>query len=407
MVEITTLKTLQDWKTIIGEQCGVIIDPMLCRTAEMFMLGAKEAVHQSQIGDEAVLWKAISQNVDALQTFIDALILRKKLPLIAYWITFGHPDHPITPASIALRDRCNQIDEVLLAVQLEEDAYFPLKKNAIEILNREKPEITDELRTLVLPALSAFDFNWSPNLRDLECFEKSSEDDKKMLTFLYRGVLFSAYAQAAEADEIFQPKLAKLHILSSLRLDEYRKKLQNNLFSGLKKIATEGKGREEIQALVDLPWMPTFLPYLLSKDPKSPQDLFEQAIKLRKTGVVRDYVNWFEEIEKDLDYHRQPTSANKLELSRIRQAIDRHLEIRAEEPITIKPYLAVAFKPTGSEPEAGISIEDIKVYPSKIWGWVTDLFPGHRYRKLLMEMVVAEQRYLELNTQLKKLWKRN
>ena len=40
MVEI--LQTVEEWKTIVGEKCGVIIDAMTYRTAEMFFLGANQ-----------------------------------------------------------------------------------------------------------------------------------------------------------------------------------------------------------------------------------------------------------------------------------------------------------------------------------------------------------------------------
>ena len=63
------LRMVEDWKTIVGEKCGVIIDAMTYRTAEMFVLGAKEAVQESQIGDEKAIWEAISRNIGALQTF--------------------------------------------------------------------------------------------------------------------------------------------------------------------------------------------------------------------------------------------------------------------------------------------------------------------------------------------------
>ncbi|UCF94615.1 MAG: hypothetical protein JSW39_10800 [Desulfobacterales bacterium] len=389
-----TLQALEDWKTIVGKACGVIVDAMTFRTAEMFVLGAKEAVQESQIGDEDAIWKAISQNIGALQTFIDTVVLRRRLPMIAYWATFFDPDTPATPATVKLLDRCNQKEDVLLPVELGPNAYLPLKAAAIETLNRERPVLTDQLRTLVYPELSAFDYQWKPRLDDLKGFEQSSEEDKRLLTFLFGRVLFSAYAQAAKADEVLQPKLARLHVLSSLRRNEDRDQMQAKVFAGLKEIARGGK--EDIADLVDVPWMPTFLPYLLSKDPASPQELLEQALALRKESSVKDYVSWFAEIEKDLDYSREPMAAHMVELEKIRQAIAKRLEVPDEDPTTVKATIASV--------KLGVTIEQ-KVPVSRIWGWVTDLFPKHRYRKLLLEIVDAERRYSKLDTQLEVLWR--
>lgn len=388
------LETVEDWKTIVGGKCGVIIDAMTYRTAEMFVLGAKGAVEESRIGDDEAIWNAISQNIGALQTFIDTLILNKRLPMIAYWKTFGHPDYPATSASIKLLNYCNHNEEVLLAVGLNEGAYFPLKEAAIKTMNHERPILTNEMRLLVLPELSAFDYNWHPNLDDIEGFRDASDDDKTLLTFLFGRVIFDAYAQAAEADEVFQPKLAKLHILSSLRRSEDRERLQASVFSGLREIARGGK--ENITDLINVTWVPTFLPYLLSKDPQSPNDLLEKAIELRKDPAVQDYTAWFHELKKDLDYNREPPAASMRELERIRRTILEQIKISNEDPVTVKLHIAPV------KPSAAIEHE---VHLSRIWGWVTSLFPGNRYRKLLMEMVDAERRYRKLDTQLKALWR--
>lgn len=191
---------------------------------------------------------------------------------------------------------------------------------------------------------------------------------------------------------MFQPKLAELHILSSLRRTEDRERLQANVFSGLRQIARGAK--EDVADLVDLPWVPTFLPYLLSKDPRSPQDLLDKAIELRKNPAVKDYIGWWEELQKDLEYQREPRAERMRELELIRRGLSRVTEVPEEEPTIMKLHIATI---------PAVDIER-KVYPSQIWGWVTSLFPGNRHRKLLMEMVDAERRYGKLDVHLRYLW---
>jgi hypothetical protein len=252
------------------------------------------------------------------------------------------------------------------------------------------------MRNLILPELSAFDYNWRPALDGIKGFTDASNEDKRLITFLFGRVLFGAYALAAEADEVFQPKLAALHILSSLKGSEDRKCLQANVFSGLREIARGGK--DDITDLIEVPWIPTFLPYLLSKNPKSPQDLLLEAIKLRKDPVIKSYTAWFRELKKDFDYNREPTAKRMRELGQIRRAVMKRIEVSNEDPTTVKLHIAPV------KASSSIEIEQ-KLHLSRIWGWVTNLLPGNRYRKLLMEMVDAERRYRKLDTQLEKLWR--
>ncbi|MCP4374363.1 MAG: hypothetical protein GY797_40615 [Deltaproteobacteria bacterium] len=388
MTEI--LNAIEDWESIVGTKCGVIVDAMTYRTAEMFFLGAKEAVQQSQGGDKEAIWETISNNIGALQMFVDTLVLRKHLPMIAYEATY--------PDSWAKADkllyRCNQKDDVLLAVNLADGAYRPLKEDAIKTLNQKRPKLTKKLRKFILPELSAFDYNWQPYLGDLEGFEASSDEDKRLLTFLFGRVIFNVYAQAAGADQVFQPKLASLHVLSSLRRDEDRDNLQESVFSRLKEIARGGK--EDIKDLINVPWMPTFLPYLLSKDPKSPQDLLDKAIELRKEPSIKDYSKWFLQFGEDFDKKREPTDKKMKELESIRRSINRWTDVPNEDATIVKAHIA---------PVSICSLDiEHKVHLPQIWGWATNLLPKNRYRKLLMEMVGAERRYRELNTHLKTLW---
>jgi hypothetical protein len=380
-----------DFKNIIGDGCGVVIDPITYRTAELFFLGRDRAMKETGEKKDEALFETIASNQGALYAFVDSLVLRKKLPMIAYSMTMYGPEEDPggTPELLKL---CNEVEsDVVLDIRLTEGAYNPIKMDSINAINLECPRITQKLRNQVLPGLKSFNYRWTPNLKEVEGFERLPDDDRLLMTFLFGRVLFSRYAQASQADEVLPPKLGKLHVVTSLKSDEARSQIQREVFAGLKEIARVKK--DCVTAVQEVPWAPTFLPHLLTEDPKTPSQLLKAAIKLREKPEVSAYREWLEELERDFDAAREP-SPNKLrELEDIRQNLEKAVGLAPAEPIRVKWCVAVAQKLIGM-PEVKASVEgEAKVRPQRLWGWISRKIAGDRYRKVLMDLVVGERRY--------------
>ena len=390
------IKTDADWEKIRDEKLNVVVDPMVFRTADVFLRGAKGMAQSRELKQPATMWSAISSNIGSLCTFFDALILEKRLPMYDYAMTF--------PADIetgrhTLIETCNTDDEVLVSVSVQYQAYNEMKQAAIAALHG-LPPIPETLAADIHNELSAFDWEWRPDLwRD----ENMEDSGKRVLdAFQFGGILFSGYAQRTGADHILQPKRARLYLAASLgsqRADD-----EKALFAELTKLSNEESSG--VQRTGDLPAMPTFLPYLLNFDDKTPQDLLKRALKLRKTGVVKEYRDWRKEVVDDIEKGRVPTKLRK-EIARIAAAIARELKVENgdETKISAKVGAKVAAVGPLPVPEVGGEVGLEKQWNlSETLGWFLRNLPGHRYRKLLMRLVIAQREYIHIDKHLYKVW---
>jgi len=70
------------------ENLNVVVDPMVFRTADVFLRGLKGVTQSPELKHPETMWKAISNNIGSLCAFFDILVLEKRLPMYDYNITF-------------------------------------------------------------------------------------------------------------------------------------------------------------------------------------------------------------------------------------------------------------------------------------------------------------------------------
>jgi hypothetical protein len=180
---VITLKTAEDWQRLRDEGLNIVLDPMIFRAAELFLAGV---THQS-----GETWATLSANLSGLASFFDAIVLHERLPIFDYDITFPEAAEVGAGASYRLVPLVNAEKNVLTPIHVTSAAYTPLKQAALEEL-RAQPVMEADERASVLGELTVFDYRWTPFL---DGFDAAPEDERRLATFLYGALLFSAYAQ--------------------------------------------------------------------------------------------------------------------------------------------------------------------------------------------------------------------
>lgn len=388
-----SIETDADWENIrANERINVVVDPMVFRTADVFLRGAAGVAQSPEPKHPETMWAAISANIDSLCVFFDSLILEDQLPMYDYGSTFP-PD--IETGKHTLIELCNTHSDILVPVTVGYGAYQEMKKAAVEKLG-ELPKIPMTAAMDILHELSAFDYEWRPDLWQIE--QVGDNNERILDIFRYGGLLFTGYAQRTGSDHVLQPKRARLYLASSLganRIDD-----EKALFAELATLANEApKG---MQRTGDLPAAPTFLPYLLRFDDRTPRKLLERALKLRTSSTVDAYRKWRRSALEDIDKGRVLTKRRK-ELSNIAEAIAHELEVDSSSPIKASAKLGAKVSPVGVEATGEVAIET-EVHLAAALGWILRHIPRYRYRKLLMRMVIAQREYVHIDTHLKRLW---
>jgi hypothetical protein len=202
-----------DWEKIREENLNVVVDPMVFRTADVFLRGAQGMARSRELKHPATMWNAISSNIGSLCTFFDTDIETGKHTLV---------------------ESCNAAEEVLVSVSVQGEAYDEMKQAAVAVMH-ELPDIPETLATDIQNELSAFDWEWRPDL----WLDENLEDSRQRVfdAFRFGGILFSGYAQRTGADHILQPKRARLYLAASLgvgRADD-----EKALFAELTRLSNE------------------------------------------------------------------------------------------------------------------------------------------------------------------------
>jgi hypothetical protein len=146
--------------------------------------------------------------------------------------------------------------------------------------------------------------------------------------------------------------------------------------------------------VADIPWRPTFFPYLLSKA-DTPDQILREVVKLRNSSEVRDYRLWFSQIIKDWEGSGKISNEKRNDVKAIAESIDRTIGAIPSAPnIEIKMKVAAAIP------------GEINLTPAikGMWGWFLGSLPGKRYRKLLTRAIVADGEYVKIGNRIKTVW---
>jgi hypothetical protein len=382
-VDITVEKAT-DWSRFSDEKLDTIVDPMVFRSADVFLRGRKSAQETLPAEDSDKIWKALSANIGSLVAFFDALIMSEHLPIIDYGFTF---DSNVGFDTFYLYDQINGAAEYnfLRSVHVMAPAYTEAKDAALSLLKR-SGQVPHDLARSILDEMSTFDYSWQS---DISALGQLSEDDQVLARFMLGGLLFSAYAQQTGAGHLLQPKRARLYLAASLGAASASHEYETDLFDELKKIAKQEAGIGDTTFEFDA--LPPFLPYLLRKDPETPDALLRSALALGKTGMVRDYRQWRTQLLRDWRDKGRIDTANEKEIKRITQAMVHELKVGDQSNIDLKLTM------TGIDASLNVPIK-------RLLGWVLTQLPGRRYSKLLMRLMIADHEYRQIDRHLQAIW---
>jgi hypothetical protein len=379
-----TINTTEDWQSFTkpeeGVQMDVIVDPMIYRTADVFLRG-KTGV-SSTFGSTEQVQTAIKRNIDSLTTFFDSFVLSENLPIIDYGITF---DPHVGLDSFDIIERCNQRERVLISVHVCGPAAEEARQAALELL-KNKTAVPEPLAEGLREEMSALEYQWKPDLSSLGPMQES---ELPVNRFLYGAALFGAFAHKAGVGHLFQPQRSQIYLAASLRADSALAQDEKNLYKKLGEIMSHASGPTNSTAELD--GLPPFLPYLLSKDPKTPNHLLSEAAALRKTAMVQDYRDWRNGLIREWREKGVIRAQYRKELSSIAQNLKKEMGAPAASDVELKVSM------TGLDPSWKVPVD-------RIWGWIYSQLPGRRYMKLLTRMALAEAEYEQIDKHVRTIW---
>lgn len=371
-----------DWKKLTDQGLETVVDPLVFRCGELFLKGANAAANPNAV------WELLNVNLYGIGMFFDALVINEKLPVFNYGDTF---DSQLNFDQRALTE-INDSEEVLYDVNVGWDAYHEVKNAALDelekIFNGELP-VPPNMRDQIFRELSAADYQWSPAMERLEP-RLQDYHDKLLADYILGGLIFGGYAQQMNGDHLLQPKRSRLFLALSLRAPSAGRDIEDFLFEDLKKRTNS--------AVEDLPWLPTFFPYLLSVS-ETPTEVLQNVIEMRSSPEVKDYRAWLGEVLDDWKKNGRITAEKRKDVRKIVEGVDRKTgKISAMPQIELKAKIA--------EIAAGVPSPEINFTPavSGIWGWFLGSLPGNRYRKLLTRAIAADSEFAKIENRIRTVW---
>ena len=319
--------------------------------------------------------------------FCDSIILNEQLPVFNYGDTF---DGRLNFDQRTLT-QINDKDEVLYDINVEHEVYHEVKSAAIKELQKlyeGKNKIKNSDAKDILSELFTAGYSWNPSIDILE--ERLTSVSEKMLAaFLLGGLIFTGYAQIMESEHLIQPKRSRIILALGLGASA-NYEFENKLFEELK----ERAGKQSN----DLPWVPTFFPYLLHKT-DTRQALIDELVKLRKSSAIKDYRIWLNEAITDFKDNGRISTRKVNDVKSIAKHIDR---ITGKVSSIPKAELKVSISNVvGGKVPGGL---DVTPTLSRLWGWFLGNIPGKRYRKYLTRAIIKDKEYIKIENRIKKVW---
>jgi hypothetical protein len=187
----------------------------------------------------------------------------------------------------------------------------------------------------------------------------SFPDDRKPLArFLLGGLIFGAYAQAADADHVLQDKRSQLFLTLTrpgVGSPATRYEREEDLFVKLKETITRADSAVHFS---DLPAMPSILPDILSRTPAITKvsEILPPAIEIRQSMAGEAYRLWFKQLRTALGDGRYATN-EKRKIEAVRKEAEHRLKDEYSK-------WGMSFTPTVS---AGASITLSAKAPGRPW----------------------------------------
>jgi hypothetical protein len=383
----------EDWQNLSKQGLNVVVDPMVFRCGEVFLKGVKEALIPLETH------QLLMNNVHALAMFFDSIILNEKMPVFNYGDTF---DSMLNFDERTLT-RINEYEHVLYEIDIDHAPYHEVKTAALDELLRlyKGPnKIKESMASDIIKELSVLGYSWNPSIglgsglnpsiEDL-ANELLSETEKTLAAYLLGGLIFGGYAQQMETEHVLQPKRSRILSALSVGSDSAAFRHEDQIFDELKARANTPSE--------DLPWMPTFFPYLLSKS-DSPLAMLQEVVKLRSSTEIREYRQWLREVIDDFKTNGRISIQKTKDVRSIARHIDRILGTVSSAP-------KVELKASVIDVVAGKIPGGVDLTPGfeRLWGWFLQNLPGRRYRKILTRATIADHEYKNLDARITKVWR--
>jgi hypothetical protein len=382
---VHTVTSVNDWSALSAKGLDTVVDPMVVRCGELFLKGA------TSVPDARQVWDLLSKNVHSLGMFFDAVILQDRIPVFNYGDTY---DMGLNFEARTL-NAVNRDGPVLEEVDVQYEPYMQVKNNVLTKLAElysGPPRIKPEMVNDIVLELAAAEYRWQPDLGELDAM-LPSDQERMLAKFLLGGMIFGAYAQILEGEHVIQPKRSRLFLAVALGAQSAQYRFEDELFAELKNRARA--------SVTDMPWRPTFLPYLLASS-DNPEAVLAQALILRTSAEVREYREWLRAAMTRWSTHGE-IEPFKRDVVSIAKAIDRVTgKVSVAPRVEFKMTVADVAKIAAGQP-AGPGI-DFTPTLQGLWGWIFPNLPGKRYRKILARAVATDQQYAQLENRLRTVW---
>jgi hypothetical protein len=388
---------LDGWQLAFEQnKIDYVPDPMVLRVGDLF-IGGKSGAKAFGL-DPALTWHVIEKNVDALGAFFHILMTRERIPLIDYEQTFPaanlyalagmhqdiHPNHSIYQSiKRAAQEKIRKVD----IMRLPADRAHTL---------------AEELR--------AVGYEWYPNPADPRL--DSDPDRRTVATFLVGGLIFNEYAKASGTDHLLQKTRAQLFVDLALEPDRATTrvaKAEDELFARLDAVVNVDPNLRKLD--VNLP--PSVLPYLLDRQPASPQDLLNEARKLRDEPEWKKYREWYHKM-RSAWVRGEYDEKGEHDLVDVAKEIGRRYEsskYRADAQAVWSKEIGVKVSSSVTVGVAKAAVEvDAGKYrislPNSLRDWVTETLLFRNHRKVLLQIGLAQHQYDDFVLGLKNLWEK-
>jgi hypothetical protein len=418
-----TISQTQDWNGLLEKNVNVIVDPAIYRIGQIFLEGRLDDSDYSN-----AQWQAVANDVAGLANFFDLIVLHDRLPAFNYAATFDFNFH----GRNKLSELVNQQQQIILDVDVKLGAYMEAKQGALEQLAKRASSgrlISDVATRDILTALTEIEYRWEPDLQGLEDELRKDQDQVRVARFLLGVLLFGGYAQQSGAPHTLSPRRSKLIAEAGLRIKESSQTAEDELYDELgRRFRDAGEGwRDE-----ELPWTPTFLPFMLERldDPyrQGPDTLLKEAVKLRNSEAIQEYRKLRADVLAPDNSEKQQEARRKLKEAAGR--VSQHLGTDWQALGRTRHFLVGVFPkaigaaaggalgaalggPIGAPIGAGVGglagvvgEEALKPVHARLWGWVIDRLPYRSASKLLTRSILDDyKKRKDLAKTLHTVWK--
>ncbi|MDP9696714.1 UNVERIFIED_ORG: hypothetical protein J2X79_004297 [Arthrobacter globiformis] len=273
------------WDDLVNRGLDVVIDPLVLRTGQFFLEGPPQ---DPEVAESR--WSLIEQDVGALAAFIDLVVMRRQFPAFNYEDTFDPGPNIGDP----LGDLVNTVgDKVLYHVDVEHHMYREAKAAALHELQRgigRGGVVTEGVADEIIRTTTAMKYEWSPSLDDL-AEHLATEKDAQIARYLLGQLVFAGYAQQTGAPHVLSPGRSRIAAAVGVGSAQARARDEANIYDELRRRSKDAGDSWRVR---DLPWTPTFLPYLVQQMQgqrfrAGPDVLLELAKELRETPAVERY----------------------------------------------------------------------------------------------------------------------